>query len=265
MALSTGRSFGCTSSRKPSLPTGAFVMSIRPETSLGHHAHAEDHQVDRYLQLRPEGERVADLHPQRVGVRGVRELHRGSRLVVEAQEEDAALGGVHVVGLLVLLVGPDVAVQVYDRRLRVPGADLVGRLEGGRAADARAVLVELAARAGLVDALDLAAADAVDERDRPRHAALDLQLAAGGALRVQHPVELGQRHDARATGRSRTRPGRARSGRSRSRPRSRRPRCPSRWARSSRSIPRPPTALTQASQRVQAAQSMAGRFGTLSG
>ena len=35
MALSTGRSFGCTSSRKPSLPTGALVMSIRSATSRG--------------------------------------------------------------------------------------------------------------------------------------------------------------------------------------------------------------------------------------
>ena len=50
--------------------------------------------------------------------------------------------------------------------------------------------------AGLVHAFDLAAAHAVDERDRTRHPAFDLQLAAGGALRVQHPVELGERHDA---------------------------------------------------------------------
>jgi len=153
-----GRSFRCTSSRKPSLPTGAFVMSIRPDTSPGITAHAEDHQVDRHFQVRAEGQRVADLHPQWVRVRGVRELHVGRRLVVEAKEQDARLGGVRVVRLLVLLVGPDVAVQVHHRCLRIPGADLVGSLERGRAAHSRAVLVERAAGSGLVHALDLAAA-----------------------------------------------------------------------------------------------------------
>ena len=222
MALSTGRSFGWTPSRKPSLPTG----------SLGHVDQVGD--VARHARRRP-------ARPGRPGPRAPapkvsvsRTLTRsgyvspasaastvGPGLVVEAEEHDAVLRGLDVVGLLVLLVGPDVAVQIDDVRVRIALADLVRGLEGRGAADPRAVLVELPARPGLVHALDLAAADAVDERDRARHPALDLEVgrrsdppgrASGGA-------GAGSRHA--ASGRSRTRPRPARSGRSRSRRRSR--------------------------------------------
>ena len=80
----------------------------------------------------------------------------------------------------------------------IPPTDLVRGLEGRRAADAGAVLVELAARAGLVHAFDLPAADAVDERDRARHPALDLSSRppvgpSGSSIRWS----CGQRDDPR--------------------------------------------------------------------
>ena len=164
-----------------------------------HDADAQDHQIDRHFDFGTESERVRHCHSERVAgsVGTICHLDRWPGVVGEAHEDHAGLGRVDVVRLLIAAVCPDVSIEVVDRGLGVLLADLVGGLQGGRAADPRAVRVQLAIRAGLVYALDLAAPDAVDEGDGPRDAAVDLEAPVRGALRIEHSVNLRQGQDSR--------------------------------------------------------------------
>ena len=132
------------------------------------HPHTKDDEVCRHLHLLAEGQRVSDLDHERIVVAGRRRFDARPGRVVEPEEHDALLRGLDVVGLLVLLVGPDVAIEVHDRGRGEAPADLVRRLERRRAADTRAVRVEPSVWTRLVDTFDLPAADAMDEDDGAR-------------------------------------------------------------------------------------------------
>ena len=174
--VSTGRSLGWISLKKPSLPTGSLSVLIRSSLALGYHPGGEHHQVGGDGDLRAGRQLVARGHQQSLAG-GVLLDHR--RLVVgEAQEERALVAGL-VVEELVLAVRADVAVQVV---LGDPAA-LLARLQrgvdGARAAVARAVLV----------ALRLPAAHAVDV-DHAVHQAAVVEERTVGAL--HEVLELGE-------------------------------------------------------------------------
>ena len=122
--VSTGRSFGWISLKKPSRPTGSFKACDQLLVRARHHTGDEDEEVDRDRDLFTGGEQVADRHLEAVVVAE----HRRRIVVGEAEVERAALAGLRE-GELVLAVGTHLSVEVVLADAGVTIGDAQGSVE----------------------------------------------------------------------------------------------------------------------------------------
>ena len=89
-------------------------------------------------------------------------------------------------------VGADIFIDIANVDIRELRAQFVGGVQRGRAADARAVVVHLAVRLGLVDAVKLAAAHAVNEGNIVHRLVVPRAVLCRSSFKRQQADELGQ-------------------------------------------------------------------------
>ena len=162
---------------------------------VGFHPGGQHHQVGRHFEGFAEGQGVGDFDFQGESVSRIGRQHFRGVFRLEAQEDHSVAAGLLVEFLLVPAIGSDVAVQLVDPGAGMRLADAVGGVEGRRAADPRAVLVQMAVFVFRVDAGDLTAAHAVNHGHGAHRAAVDGQHVSRG-MRLGHlPDQIRQGDD----------------------------------------------------------------------
>ena len=130
------------------------------------HANGQDDQVNAEFDFFPIGEQVLDPHQDWIFVTAFSRRNLRALLAGITQEAHAVFESVVIKFFVAAPIGTDVLMQVINCQAGETLVQLTAGLQGCRTTHPRAVIVDLAVFVRLVDAFQLAAAHAVDKRQR---------------------------------------------------------------------------------------------------